>query len=144
MANVPALLTTLVQRLHSSLPMEGLSPAAVADALADEELRAIGHEILQDERKAHGAVEAPDAEAWDSLAASLSDALKGDPHEAQSIARRALTKRLKELAATLQKRWIAVLPVQATIDMDRGVTNVLSTAESVCRCCPEYNRCGAI
>lgn len=131
MANVPALLTTLVQRLRSILPAEGLSPTAVADALADEELRALGHEVLQAERKAHGAVEAPDAEAWDSLAASLSEALKGDPNESQSIARSALAKRLKVLAADLRRRWIAVLPMQAAIDVDTGLTNVLSTAESV-------------
>jgi hypothetical protein len=108
-----------------------MSPTAVADALADEELRALGYEILQDERKAHGAVETSDSEAWDSLAASLSDAMKGDPNEARNIARSALTKRLKVLAADLRRRWIAVLPVQATIDADSDVTNVLSTAESV-------------
>jgi hypothetical protein len=131
MANVPALLTTLVQRLRSKLPVEGLSPAAVADSLADDELRTLGHEILQAERKAHGAVEAPDAEAWDSLAASLSEALKGDPNEAPSVARSTLTKRLKVLSADLRRRWIAVLPVHAMIDVDTAVTNVLSTAETV-------------
>ena len=131
MPDVPALLTTLVQRLRSSLPVEGLSPAAIADALADEELGALGQEILQSERKAHGAVEAPDAEAWESLAASLSEALTGDPNEAASIARGALTKRLKSLADDLRRRWIVVMPIHAALDSDMAVTTVLSTAAVV-------------
>jgi hypothetical protein len=131
MANVPALLTTLVQRLRWNLPVEGLGPAAVADALGDAELQALGHEILRAERKAHGAVDAPDSEAWDSLAASLYEALKSDQIEAQQVARSALIKRLKALAGDLRRKWIAILPVRGAIDVDTGVTNVLSTAESV-------------
>jgi hypothetical protein len=130
MPDVSALFTTLIQKLRSILPAEGLSPAAVAEALADDELRGLGHEILQAERKAHGATEASDSEAWDSLTASLSEALRGDSSAAPRTARTALTKRLKALAGDLQRRWIVVLPVQADVDEETGVSRLLSTAAS--------------
>ncbi len=94
-------------------------------------MRAMAHEILQAERKANGAVDAPDAEAWDGLAGSLSEALRGDPAEAPKVARSALTKRLKVLAADLRRRWLVVLPVHSEMDPEMNVTNVLSTAKNV-------------
>jgi hypothetical protein len=76
-------------------------------------------------------MEVPDAEVWQSLAASLSEALTGSPSEAHNIARSALTKHLKALAADLRRRWIVVLPIHAALDSEMGVTTVLSTAAAV-------------
>src|SRR5438552_365476 len=99
MANVQALLASLLNRLRDALPEKAREPSGVAEALAEEDLRSLAHEILASERKAYGTVEMPEAEAWVSFAEALSEALKSEPAAGPNSARSAFSKRVKAFAA---------------------------------------------
>src|SRR4051812_20933118 len=100
MADVPALLKAVLERLRAVLPDVDRTAHAVLDALADDALRPLAEDVLQAERKAHGALEAPEIDAWDSMAESFAEALKVDPGAASDVVRSALAKRLKIVAAS--------------------------------------------
>src|SRR5688572_12319941 len=131
MANVLALLTKLLDRLRAALPDAGRDAAAVTDSLVDEELRSLAEEILQSERKAYGPVTVSESEAWNTLADSLSEALKVDAAAGPNIARSTFSKRLKGLAANAQRRWTVILPISAELNPDIVVSGDLSTAQSI-------------
>jgi hypothetical protein len=128
MPDVVVLITSLLNSLRAEASPDATS---VAELLGAEAVSLIAQQIIEAERKAHHVDDANEADLADALVSALLAGLQSDPKSAATVARSALSKRLKLIASGATHHWLVLIPIRADLRSGVEIFDSLSTAEQI-------------